>query len=418
MSSYTLFELNEYIKRVIALNFQEPVWIECEISQVKESRGNFYLDFVQKKEDSDEVVAQSSGYLWYKSALFLKKKLGDLFAALLKDGTAVKIKVYIEFHERYGLKLNIEDIDPSFTIGQLEMLRQKIIQRLKEEGKLNSNKLIPIPSVVQKIAVISSETAAGYIDFVQQIQHNIYGYQFTHTLFSAALQGSNTEKEVTAALMNIYERADEFDIIVIIRGGGSKLDLAGFDNYLIAHTISVSPLPVIAGIGHEIDLTVTDIVSYFSAKTPTAVAAWLIDHNAGFESKISDKASQILQSAQQIVRNHILFVNQMISGLAVLPSEIISRNAMFLENQMSKLAFFAESKIRSHKDKLTLIEKTIELSDPENILKKGYTLVRHGNNIITKAVDIIDDTRYVIVFSDGNVSVKKKIKMAKKKVKN
>ena len=407
MSSYTLFELNEYIKRVIALNFQEPVWIECEISQVKESRGNFYLDFVQKKEDSDEVVAQSSGYLWYKSALFLKKKLGDLFAALLKDGTAVKIKVYIEFHERYGLKLNIEDIDPSFTIGQLEMLRQKIIQRLKEEGKLNSNKLIPIPSVVQKIAVISSETAAGYIDFVQQIQQNIYDYQFTHTLFSAALQGSNTEKEVTAALMNIYERADEFDIIVIIRGGGSKLDLAGFDNYLIAHTISVSPLPVIAGIGHEIDLTVTDIVSYFSAKTPTAVAAWLIDHNAGFESKISDKASQILQSAQQIVRNHILFVNQMISGLAVLPSEIISRNAMFLENQMSKLAFFAESKIRSHKDKLTLIEKTIELSDPENILKKGYTLVRHGNNIITKAVDIIDDTRYVIVFSDGNVSVKK-----------
>ncbi|MBK8855130.1 MAG: exodeoxyribonuclease VII large subunit [Saprospiraceae bacterium] len=344
MSSYTLFELNEYIKRVIALNFQEPVWIECEISQVKESRGNFYLDFVQKKEDSDEVVAQSSGYLWYKSALFLKKKLGDLFGALLKDGTAVKIKVYIEFHERYGLKLNIEDIDPSFTIGQLEMLRQKIIQRLKEEGKLNSNKLIPIPSVVQKIAVISSETAAGYIDFVQQIQHNIYGYQFTHTLFSAALQGSNTEKEVTAALMNIYERADEFDIIVIIRGGGSKLDLAGFDNYLIAHTISVSPLPVIAGIGHEIDLTVTDIVSYFSAKTPTAVAAWLIDHNAGFESKISDKASQILQSAQQIVRNHILFVNQMISGLAVLPSEIISRNAMFLENQMSKLAFLLNPK--------------------------------------------------------------------------
>jgi exodeoxyribonuclease VII large subunit len=407
MSSYTLFELNEYIKRVIALNFQEPVWIECEISQVKESRGNFYLDFVQKKEDSDEVVAQSSGYLWYKSALFLKKKLGDLFGALLKDGTAVKIKVYIEFHERYGLKLNIEDIDPSFTIGQLEMLRQKIIQRLKEEGKLDSNKLIPIPSVVQKIAVISSETAAGYIDFVQQIQHNIYGYQFTHTLFSAALQGSNTEKEVTAALMNIYERADEFDIIVIIRGGGSKLDLAGFDNYLIAHTISVSPLPVIAGIGHEIDLTVTDIVSYFSAKTPTAVAAWLIDHNAGFESKISDKASQILQSAQQIVRNHILSVNQMISGLAVLPSEIISRNAMFLENQMSKLAFFAETKIRSHKDKLTLIEKTIELSDPENILKKGYTMVRHGNKIITKASDIIDDIRYVIVFSDGNVSVKK-----------
>ncbi|MBK8547904.1 MAG: hypothetical protein IPL63_11200 [Saprospiraceae bacterium] len=202
-----------------------------------------------------------------------------------------------------------------------------------------------MPSVVQKIAVISSlKLLRDILILFSRYNRIFYGYQFTYLIFCCIAGKQYRKKEVTAALMNIYERADEFDIIVIIRGGGSKLDLAGFDNYLIAHTISVSPLPVIAGIGHEIDLTVTDIVSYFSAKTPTAVAARLIDHNAGFESKISDKASQILQSAQQIVRNHILFVNQMISGLAVLPSEIISRNAMFLENQMSKLAFLLNPK--------------------------------------------------------------------------
>lgn len=407
MVSYTLFELNEYIKRVIALNFQEPVWIECELSQVKESRGNYYLEFVQKKEDSDEVIAQSSGYIWYKSVLFLRKKLGDLFYALLKDGTAVKMKVSIEFHERYGLKLNVEDIDPSFTIGQLEMLRQKIIQKLREEGKTDKNKATIMPVVVQKIAVISSENAAGYIDFVQQLKHNIYGYDFRHELFQAALQGSNTEREVVDALERIFSRKETFDVIVIIRGGGSKLDLAAFDNYNIASAISRSPLPVIAGIGHEIDLTVTDIVSYYHAKTPTAVAAFLIDHNADFEGRVLETGEAIRQVVQHILQNQHLLLKQYVANIALLPGEILHRHRTSLQHTLEKMVWLLHQKIKSQRDTLAFAEKQMVLLDPKNILQKGYAMVRDGNTNIVSAKSIQPDHVYTLTFADGSVPIKK-----------
>lgn len=407
MVSYTLFELNEYIKRVIALNFQEPVWIECELSQVKESRGNYYLEFVQKKEDTDEIIAQSSGYIWFKSVLFLKKKLGDLFNALLKDGTAVKIKVNIEYHERYGLKLNVEDIDPTFTVGQLEMLRQKIIQKLKEEGKTDKNKQTFFPSVVQKVAVISSENAAGYIDFVQQLTQNSYGYDFRQSLFPAALQGSNTEREVVAALENIFLQKEKFDVIVIIRGGGSKLDLAAFDNYNIASTIARSPLPVIAGIGHEIDLSVTDIVSYYHAKTPTAVAAYLIEHNVDFEGAVLEKSGYIWQYSQNIIKSHQLLLKQFVTNISVLPGEIIHRERLSLSHITERLVWMVGQKIQKQKDDLAFAEKQLILSDPKHILNKGYVMVTSGIQPVTSAKNIKEGQIYTLTFSDGKVDIKK-----------
>lgn len=407
MVSYTLFELNEYIKRVIALNFQESVWIECELSQVKESRGNYYLEFVQKKEDSEEIIAQSSGYLWYKSVLFLRKKLGDLFFALLKDGTAIKVKVTVEFHERYGLKLNVEDIDPTFTIGQLEMLRQKTIQRLRDEGKIDKNKETYLPVVVQRIAVISSETAAGYIDFVQQLKHNLYGYDFRHELFPAALQGTNTEREVVDALERIFSRKEAFDVIVIIRGGGSKLDLAAFDNYNIASAIARSPLPVIAGIGHEIDLTVTDIVSYYFAKTPTAVAAYLIDHNADFEGQVMETGQEIRQLVQQIIQQQHILLKQYVAHIAVLPGEIIQRQSTSLHHALDKMIWLADQKVLSNKDLLAFAEKQLNLLDPKNILQKGYAMVQDGQKHIMSVAQIKSGEVYTLTLSDGSVPIKK-----------
>jgi exodeoxyribonuclease VII large subunit len=407
MVSYTLFELNEYIKRVIALNFQESVWIECELSQVKESRGNYYLEFVQKKEDTDEIIAQSSGYIWFKSVLFLKKKLGDLFNALLKDGTAVKIKVTIEFHERYGLKLNVEDIDPSFTIGQLEMLRQKIIQKLRDEGKTEANKRLSLPRVVQRIAVISSENAAGYIDFITQLRQNIYGYDFSATLFQSALQGSNTEREVVSALETIFSQKEKFDVIVIIRGGGSKLDLAGFDNYNIASAIARSPLPVLAGIGHEIDVTVTDIVSHFHAKTPTAVAAYIIDRNADFEASLTEKGSQIWQSVQNILQGQHLTLQQFVTNIAVLPGEIIQRQTMALSHTLDRISWVLDNQIRNQKEGLAFAERQIKLLDPKLILQKGFAMVTLGGKPVISKNGIQAETVYTLTFSDGNVNIQK-----------
>ena len=405
MVSYTLFELNEYVKRVIALNFQEPVWIECELSQVKESRGNYYLDFVQKKEDSEEIIAQSGGYIWFKNALFLKKKLGELFQAILKDGTAVKVKVSVEFHERYGLKLNVEDIDPTFTVGQLELIRQKILQRLQDEGKLDLNKRNRLPSVVQRIAIISAENAAGYIDFINQLAHNPYGYQYKTTLFSAALQGSNTEREVVSALETIFSQKQNFDVIAIIRGGGSKLDLAAFDNYNIAHSISQSPLPVLSGIGHEIDVSVTDLVSHTFFKTPTALAAFLIDYNADFEGKIMDKTWDALLYAQNIIRQHQIGLNQTISTLWFAPSEKLRHGRVLIDNNLSKLGLISKNIVQTQQEKLRFIEIQLELLNPREILKKGFAMVSFGGEWIKSSKSVKDKNVYSLVFSDGTIPV-------------
>lgn len=407
MVSYTLFELNEYVKRVIALNFQEPVWIECELSQVKESRGNYYLDFVQKKEDSEEIIAQSGGYIWFKNVLFLKKKLGELFHAILKDGTAVKVKVSVEFHERYGLKLNVEDIDPAFTVGQLELLRQKILQRLQDEGKLDLNKRITLPPVIQRIAIISAETAAGYIDFINQLAHNPYGYQFNTTIFTAALQGNNTEKEVVAALEKIIAQKQKFDIIAIIRGGGSKLDLAAFDNYNIAHAIAHCPLPVLTGIGHEIDISVTDLVSYHFSKTPTALAAFLIDYNADFEGKVLDKTWQVLLSSQNIIRQNQIRLNQTISSLSFAPSEKIRHGHVMIDNALAKLGLIVQNMVQTQQEKLKFTEIQLELINPREILKKGFALVSFEGQWIKSSKDIKEKKAYSLMFSDGTVPVKK-----------
>ena len=224
MQTYSLFELNNYIRQVIALNFEEAVWITCEIGQIKESRGQVYLEVIQQNEDETEILARNSATIWYKTRLFIKKKLGDLYSAILQEGTQVSIKVKVDFHERYGLKLDILDIDPAYTIGHLEMQRQKIIERLKAAGVYEQNSYLHLPAVMKRIAIISSEQAAGYKDFIHQLDHNAYGYIYEKVLFQTAVQGLKVESEISNALDTIADHYTQFDCIIIIRGGGSTID--------------------------------------------------------------------------------------------------------------------------------------------------------------------------------------------------
>ncbi len=404
--SYTLYELNEYIKRVIALNFAESIWINCEISQVKEVRGNVYLDLVHHDDKTDEIKAQISANIWYKSYLFIKNKLGALLPSLLKEGTHVLLKVKVEFNERYGIKLIIEDIDPSFTIGQMEMNRQKILQRLQEEGLIHLNKQHPLSSVLQRIAVISSANAAGYIDFINHLNTNTYGYKYSTTLYSAALQGLNTEREVCQALREIEQNKEKFDTIIIIRGGGSKLDLAWFDNFNIGSLISKSSLPVITGIGHDIDSTVTDIVAHTSLKTPTAVADYLINHNLEFESELIQKSYWISQMAQQLLKQQQLSLQNITQEILWIPKDKIRNGYMILSNIQNMIYQGVLRKIQSHIDKLILLDKEIYLSHPENILKKGYTIIRQKNKISKNSKDLDLHQSFEIQFIDKIIKIK------------
>ena len=405
--SYSLYELNEYIRRVIALNFSEPIWVDCEIAQVKEVRGNVYLDLVYHDKNTNEITAQISANIWYKSFLFLKNKLGALLPSLLKEGTHVLIKVQVEFSERYGIKLIVEDIDPSFTIGQMEMNRQKILQKLQDEGLTHLNKLTKLPSVVQHIAVISSENAAGYIDFKNHLLQNVYGYQYEVTLFQAALQGQNTEREVCHSLDSIFENVEKYDCILIIRGGGSRLDLAWFDNFNIGAKIGKSVLPVLTGIGHDIDSTVADIVAHASLKTPTAVADFLIQHNLNFETNIADVMHWISQLGKRMLGQHEILLSQTIQFLKILPMEIIRKHNVSIENNLHQMYVAVKNKLSKHRDLVHMADRQITLLDPINVLKRGYALIRQEDKIISRSKNLSENKEIDIQFYDGIIKINK-----------
>ena len=407
MQSYSLFELNEYIRRVIALNFNEPVWINCEIAQIKESRGNVYLELVEQDEKNNEIRARIDATIWYKSFLFIKNKLGALTPSVLSVGVKVLLKVNVEFHERYGLKLNIEDIDPSYTIGQLEMARQKIMQRLADEGGVSLNKSKALPLVFKNIAVISAANAAGYIDFADQLSNNPYGYSIRHVLFPAALQGQNTEREVCNALDNILSGEVQFDCIVIIRGGGSKLDLGGFDNFNIGYKIATSSLPVITGIGHEIDSTVADNVSRLSLKTPTAVANFMIDHNLAFESSIAELSQWIAKLSIQHLKRHEMMLSQTAQIIRMVPLEKIRQHEHNLRSISTQIKQTVTHILKWQTDKLQFSENRISILQPENVLRRGYAIVRSSDYVfITNTQSAAKYDRLNITFYDGTIEVK------------
>lgn len=383
MQSFSLFDLNEYIRRVVALNFPETFWVHAEISQINESRGQYYIDLIEKSVKSDEVVAKSSAVIWYKSVLFLRKKLGDLLDPILQNGTEVKFKVSVDYNERYGLKLVVEDIDLTYTIGQLEINRQKVIERLKKENLLEKNTLTEVPSVIQRIAVLSSGRAAGYQDFVEQLTNNPYGYTYTIDLYDSAVQGKNVSNDICNALRSIEEIVYKYDAIVIIRGGGSKLDLSGFDDYNIGSNIAKSSIPVFTGIGHDIDNTIADLVAHTSIKTPTAVANFLIDHNAMFEGTINHIAETIQASILQRISKETYALQEFQLQLVSLPSSLLQKEKSTLENIRLMLDQEAKNTLQQAVNNLEYSEKLIEAHSIENILKRGFGYIQKKGKIVS-----------------------------------
>lgn len=400
MEAYSLFEVNQYIKRVLALNFEEPIWVECEINQVSNSRGNIYLELIEKSDDNDEIIAKTAATVWYRQFLFIKKKLNKLTDSILSPGVKVKLKVNITFSERYGMSFNVIDLDPSFTFGQFELNRQKVIEQLKSKNLLNKNAAIPIPTVIQRIAIISSETAAGYHDFINQIHENNNGYEFAIDLYQAAMQGPKTEREVVEALREVNKQ--DYDIVALIRGGGSKLDLSAFDNYNIAFEIANSPIPVFTGIGHEIDQTVCDLVANQVLKTPTAVAGFIIDHNLDFESEIHYYLQMISQKTLSILDNTKSNLARMEERITALPKNKLNELYLKLNYTDQKITSLVKEKINNKKLALINTEEIIALLEPKNILKRGFTLVKQDDKYITRKSDISSVRKSIsLEFYDG-----------------
>lgn len=281
-TSLSLVELNMLVRRSVRACLPDEYWVQAELSDVRSNySGHCYLEFVQKDSKSNALVAKARGIIWNNvySRLkpFFERETGQLFVS----GIKVLVKVTVDFHELYGYSLTVVDIDPTYTLGDMARRRKEIISRLESEGILTLNKELELPVLAQRIAVISSATAAGYGDFCNQLEHNPYGFVFYPHLFQAVMQGDKVELSIIAALEKIYQTQEKWDVVVIIRGGGATSDLSGFDTYNLAAHCAQFPLPVLTGIGHERDDTVLDVVSHTRVKTPTAAAEFLINHLRG-----------------------------------------------------------------------------------------------------------------------------------------
>jgi exodeoxyribonuclease VII large subunit len=384
----SLFELNEHIRRVIALNFQQPLWVKAEIAQISSSKGHFYLELVQKGETED-IVAQASSVIWAGEFRQILSRHGMALQTVLREGLELKIQVRPEFHERYGLKLNIYDLDPAYTLGQLDLQRKQTVQALKDAGMFDKNRSLQLPLVLQRIAVISSETAAGRQDFWQQLTENNFGYTFDLKLFAASVQGKNSEQEVLAALAKIGAQANKYDAVAIVRGGGSRLDLAAFDGLKLCSAVAEFPLPVFAGIGHDVDETVLDLVANRSLKTPTAVAEFIVQHNMQFEGALMDAAGQVQRFATDQLKAHAALLEQSTNEMRWAAQKRLHTAQFQVDSTAQQLPRLAQQFLRNQYRAVEQVETYCKALHPENVLRRGFSLTMKNGKAVLAAADVL-----------------------------
>ncbi len=399
MEQHTLYELNEYIRRILALNLPAPVWVSCEIYQHSESRGHHFFSLVEKGATEGTIIAQSDAVLWKRPYQKLKRRIGKDLDQLLAAGTQVLLKAQVDFNERYGLKLLIEDIDLSYTLGQIEQQRRATLKRLQTEGLLELNPACRLPLAPKRLAVISSETAAGLEDFRRQLEENEYGYQFHYRLFAAAMQGERASAEITRQIQAIQNLTRPYDCIVIIRGGGARLDLAAFDQYELCAAAAQCPLPILTGIGHEIDEVLLDRVAHTALKTPTAVANFLIDRAAQLEGRLAELGHRLHQLAQQRFQGEGLRLQGYAKSVELLSRQQIRQAGQQLGQLQQQLPASARRHLRLETQRLEQFNEVIQLLSPEATLARGYSIttqngkrasaqaLRPGDTITTRLSD-------------------------------
>ena len=379
----TLFELNSLVHEVIEDNFDEQYWVVGELSDVSTPAfgGHFYGELVQKDEESDRIVARARITCWARNYNMIRLRFQKEAVETLRKGLQVKLLVEVNFHEQYGYSLNVVDIDSTFTLGDLAKRRREILQQLEKDGILHDNQSLPLPRLLKRIAVISSATAAGYGDFCNQLEENDYGFHFDVQLFPAVMQGEQVPESIIAALEEIREEPP-FDLVVIIRGGGASSDLSDFDSYELAACIALYPLPVLTGIGHERDETVLDYVAHTKVKTPTAAAAFIIEHQAEEAALLDDLYQRITHSSkEQIQREKQRLEHQR----AVLPLIFMGfyqkgENRLVLLSQ--RLSSSAKQSLEREKHSLQLMQQRLNSLDPRLLVKRGYTITTCGGKLV------------------------------------
>lgn len=427
MKPLTLFELNNLVRSVLEDTIENPYWLQAELSEVNERYGHCYLEFVEKGEGTNgSLIAKARGQVWRDRWSVISPYFEHVTGGPLRAGMQVLVRVSVTFHELYGYSLNVIDIDPTYTMGDMARRRQEILQRLREEGVDTMNKELTLPMLLKRIAVISSPTAAGFGDFQDQLHNNPYGLTFNVKLFPATMQGEATESSVIAALEAIAKEEDMWDAVVIIRGGGAATDLSGFDTLRLAENVAQFPLPIITGIGHERDDTVIDMVAHTRVKTPTAAAEFIINHGATQLAAIEDLQARTLSVADKTISMENMRLQMAAQKLPILVTACCSK----AKNRIEQAGISAYSNINSRLTRqrgildlaLQKIESTtlmslnqiqarlenlntrVEAANPTRILKLGFSITRAGGKAVTTAKSLKKGCIIETTLADGSIT--------------
>lgn len=389
MTSISLSQLTDRIQEVLKFSFDTPVWIRAEISELRENyNGHCYLELVEKDSNSDAILAKTKANIWSTTYRMLKPYFENSTGESLRAGLNILVAVTVEFHGVYGFSLNIRDIDPVFTIGELAARRLKIIRQLEADGIADMNKLVEMPLLPQRLAIISSATAAGYDDFMNQLRNDENQFAFYTKLFPAVMQGEQAESSIIRSLEKIYEHSELFDVVVIIRGGGATTDLACFDSYELALNCAQFPLPVISGIGHQRDVSILDIVAHSSVKTPTAAAEFLISKMKDAENVWKNIFSDISYLVQNKTENEFRKLDQTQMRITHTLRQWVTKRSHAFETHQNRLQNSVRMQIVRQKNKLLILEKSIESHSPSYLLKHGYTITALNGKRISSIKEV------------------------------
>lgn len=409
MEPITLYELNELVRETLELGMPDTYWVQAELSEVRVNNGHCYVEFVQKDRRGSGLVAKARGNIWRNVFAILKPTFERATGQLFTAGIKVLVEVSVSFHELYGYSLNVLDIDPSYTLGDMARKRQEILRQLQEEGVLELNKELEMPLLPKRIAVISSATAAGYGDFSDQLTHNAGGFYFHTELFPAIMQGDGVEQSLLKALDAIYAREQEFDVVVIIRGGGATSDLTGFDTYDLAAAVAQFPLPVITGIGHERDDTVLDMVSHTRVKTPTAAAEFLIGRMQEAADELAVLAQRLNQGVSLLLYENKELLLRLQTRIPAKAMQRVADGRLYLQNAKHRILQGAMTHVSRQRQtlpplqlllqmaipqvekcryQLMLLQQKVEDASPDKLLAKGYSITLKEGKVVKDAAQL------------------------------
>lgn len=422
----TLYELNNLVRGTLETVLERDYWIQAELSEARlAANGHFYVEFVQKDERGRGLLARARGVLWSNVYRLLAPAFERETGQTLRAGLKVRVQVTVSFHELYGYSLVVTDIDPAYTLGDLARRRREILRQLEAEGILNDNRELPLPRLLNRVAVISSAGAAGYGDFRHQLLANAYGLRFRTRLFPAVMQGARVEQSVLAALEDVLAERDDWDVVVIIRGGGATSDLSDFDTYLLAAACAQFPLPILVGIGHDRDETVLDRVAHTRVKTPTAAAAFLVEHQhreaEGLEQlqhRLTSAASMSLAASRQMLALMSVRLSRQFKYVCREQEYRIEKRVIRLQDVCRRrvaMALYRLKGVERHlgpaaryglareQYRLQMLEQQLRAADPALLLRRGYSLTLREGRPVLRAADLHPGDEIVTRLAEGEV---------------